>query len=326
MGKKYSPQANTVWLSDSHDHIIVYAKNKDNWRPNLLPRTVEMDKRYKNPDNDSRGVWKAVDFTISLTGGQRGAQFAKTGESKNIYEITTPSGRKLMPADGRCWAASEDRYKELLAENRIWFGKTGNNVPAQKKFLTEVQSGIVSKTIWFRKEVGDNQEAKKEVKAVNASEIFATPKPERLIERILTLATDNNDIILDSFLGSGTTTAVAHKMNRKWIGIELGDHAYTHCLPRMKKVVDGLDEGGISKSQNWKGGGGFRFYNLAPSLLKKDDFGNWIIEPDYNADMLAAAMAKHEGYHYSPDEQLFWKQGQFHRAGFYFHHHAICHT
>lgn len=259
-----------------------------------------------------------MDFTISLTGGQRGAQFAKTGESKNIYEITTPSGRKLMPADGRCWAASEDRYKELLAENRIWFGKTGNNVPAQKKFLTEVQSGIVSKTIWFRKEVGDNQEAKKEVKAVNASEIFATPKPERLIERILTLATDNNDIILDSFLGSGTTTAVAHKMNRKWIGIELGDHAYTHCLPRMKKVVDGLDEGGISKSQNWKGGGGFRFYNLAPSLLKKDDFGNWIIEPDYNADMLAAAMAKHEGYHYSPDEQLFWKQGQSTEQDFIF--------
>ncbi|HMM17916.1 MAG TPA: DNA methyltransferase, partial [Petrimonas sp.] len=114
---------------------------------------------------------------------------------------------------------------------------------------------------------------------------------------------------LDSFLGSGTTTAVAHKMGRRWIGVELGDHAFTHCYPRLKAVVDG-EQGGISKSVNWKGGGGFKYYTLAPSLLKKDKFDNWIISKEYNADMLAAAMAKQEGFRYNPHESIYWKQGQ----------------
>lgn len=143
-------------------------------------------------------------------------------------------------------------------------------------------------------------------------------KPEKLLERVLLLTTNKDDFVLDSFLGSGTTAAAAHKMGRKWIGVEIGEHAITHCQPRLKRVVDGLDSSGISKSQNWKGGGGFKFYNLAPSLLKKDDFGNWVIDTSYNADMLAAAMAKHEGYHYSPHEQLFWKQGQSTEQDFIF--------
>lgn len=133
-------------------------------------------------------------------------------------------------------------------------------------------------------------------------------KPELLIKRILELFTNENDIVLDSFLGSGTTAAVAHKMNRKWIGIEMGPHCYTHCLPRLKAVVDG-EQGGISKAVNWQGGGGFRFFELAPSLLKKDKYGNWVIDERYNADMLAAAMAKHQGFTYSPDSEVFWKQG-----------------
>ena len=133
-------------------------------------------------------------------------------------------------------------------------------------------------------------------------------KPELLIKRILELFTNENDIVLDSFLGSGTTAAVAHKMNRKWIGIEMGPHCYTHCLPRLKAVVDG-EQGGISKVVNWQGGGGFRFFELAPSLLKKDKYGNWVIDERYNADMLAAAMAKHQGFTYSPDSEVFWKQG-----------------
>lgn len=134
-------------------------------------------------------------------------------------------------------------------------------------------------------------------------------KPESLLERVLTLATDEGDLVLDSFLGSGTTAAVAHKMGRKWIGIELGDHCYTHCEPRLQKVVDGTDQGGISKAINWQGGGGYKFYELAPSLLKKDEFDNWIIEPKYDAEMLAEAMAKHEGYKFSPDENNVYKQG-----------------
>ncbi len=135
-------------------------------------------------------------------------------------------------------------------------------------------------------------------------------KPEMLIERILKMATNEGDIVLDSFLGSGTTAAVAHKMGRKWIGIELGDHCYTHCEPRLRKVIDGTDQGGISKAVNWNGGGGYKFYELAPSMLKKDVFGEWIIDPKYDAEMLASAMAKHEGYKYNPSIKVFFKQGQ----------------
>ena len=135
-------------------------------------------------------------------------------------------------------------------------------------------------------------------------------KPEKLLMRCIELATNPGDLVLDSFLGSGTTAAVAHKMGRRWIGVELGEHCYTHCLPRFKKVCDGTDQGGISKSINWKGGGGFKFYELAPSLLKKDKYGNWVVDERYNADMLAAAMAKHEGFKYSPSAELYWKQGQ----------------
>jgi adenine-specific DNA-methyltransferase len=135
-------------------------------------------------------------------------------------------------------------------------------------------------------------------------------KPEALIKTILDMVTEEGDWVLDSFAGSGTTGAVAHKMRRRWIMIELGEHCHTHIIPRMKKVIDGTDQGGISKAVNWQGGGGFRYYKLAPSLLKKDKFGNWIINPEYNAEMLAEAMCKHEGFTYNPDPEVFWKQGQ----------------
>ena len=307
--KKYSPQNNAVWLSDSHDHILVFAKNKELWRPRPLPRSDAMDARYRNPDNDPRGPWKASDFTISLTGGARGAQFARTGISHNIYEITTPSGRRLLPTNGRCWAASPDRYKELFAENRLWFGEAGNNVPALKRFLTDVQQGSVTKTIWLREEVGDNQDAKRQVTAFNSTDIFSTPKPEELLKRILELATSPGDVVLDSFLGSGTTAAVAHKMKRRWIGIELGEHCQTHCLPRLTKVVDGADLGGITTAVGWEGGGGFRYYKLAPSLLTQDKWGQWVIREEYNAPMLAEAVCKLEGFTYAPSDTTYWQHG-----------------
>ena len=295
--KKYSPQNDAKWLSDSHDHILVYAKNKEIWRPNLLPRTEEMDNRYKNPDNDPRGNWKSSDLSV------------KTYSANYDYPITTPTGRIINPPKGRCWRTSKEKIQELIADNRIWFGPDGNNVPSIKRFLTEVKQGSVSKTIWLRDLVGDNQEANKEVKVFNSESVFATPKPERLLERILFLASNIHDFVFDSFLGSGTTIAVAHKMKRKWIGIELGEHATTHCLPRLKKVVSGEDEGGITETVNWKGGGGFKFYTLAPSLILKDKYNNDIINPDYNGNMLAAAMAKQEGFHYAPHESTYWKQG-----------------
>lgn len=294
--KKYSPQNDAKWLSDSHDHLLVYAKNKEIWRPNLLPRTVEMNSRYKNHDNDYRGEWKAGDL------------LRKDRQISGVYEIITPSGRKCNPPAGRSWRVPQYRFNEMVKENRIWFGKEGNNIPAIKRFLTDVQDGAVPKTIWFRTEVGDTDISAKEVKALFPENPFATPKPERLLERILFLASTKGDLVLDSFLGSGTTAAVAHKMGRRYIGVELGGHSITHCYPRLKKVVDG-EQGGISKSINWKGGGGFKFYNLAPSLLKKDKFDHWIMSDEYNADMLAAAMAKQEGFTYNPSTTQFWNQG-----------------
>lgn len=295
--KKYAPQNDAKWLSDNHDFIMVYAKNKELWHPNLLPRTAEMNARYKNPDNDPRGVWKTSDLSV------------KRITPKDIYKIITPSGRIVLPPEGRSWATSEENFKKLVDDNRIYFGKDGNSVPQLKRFLSEVKDGMVSLTIWSYQEVGHNQDAKKEVKAFNSEDVFATPKPERLLERVLTLGSNEGDLVLDSFLGSGTTAAVAHKMGRKWIGIELGDHCYTHCEPRLQKVVDGTDQGGISKALDWKGGGGYKFYELAPSLLKKDEFGNWIIDSRYDAEMLAEAMAKQEGYQFSPDEENIYKQG-----------------
>ena len=295
--KKFSPSNDAKWLSDSHDFILVYAKVKEFWRPNLLPRTEEMNSRYKNPDNDSRGPWTSGDCSV------------KTYSASCDYPITTPSGRIVNPPAGYCWRFSKEKFEELIKDNRIWFGVDGNNVPRVKRFLSDVKEGITSMTIWKYTEVGHNQDAKKEVKLFNSQSVFATPKPERLIERILTLGSNPGDLVLDSFLGSGTTAAVAQKMGRRYIGIELGNHAYTHCVPRLKMVTDGTDQGGISKAQNWKGGSGFKFYELAPSLLKEDKFGNLVINKEYNADMLAAAMAKQEGYTYRPSQETYWKQG-----------------
>lgn len=165
-------------------------------------------------------------------------------------------------------------------------------------------------TIWSHKEAGSNRTSKAEINALFGNNTFDTPKPEKLIKKVFAATTEQGDLVLDSFLGSGTTAAVAHKMGRRWIGVELGDHAYTHCAVRLQKVVDGSDQGGISKAHNWKGGGGFKFYELAPSLLKTDKFGNLVINKEYNADMLAAAMAKHEGFTYAPDSEVYWKQGK----------------
>lgn len=296
--KKGTRSNDARWFSDTHDFIMVYAKDKINWKPNLLPRPENSSKGYSNPDSDPRGVWAS------------GPCHAKTPNEKDIYEIVTPSGRRILPPPGTSWRFNKERFDELIKDNRIWFGENGDNVPRYKRFITEVQDGFVATTLWLRDEVGDNQEAKKEVKGFNAQDVFSTPKPERLIERILTLATKDGDLVLDSFLGSGTTAAVAQKMGRRWIGIEMGDHAYTHCKVRLDKVIDGSDQGGISKSANWKGGGGYRFYELAPTLVVTDKFGNPVINKEYNSDMLAAAMALQEGFTYCPDDTFYWKQGK----------------
>jgi len=308
--KKSSPQPNAVWLSDSHDHVLVFAKDKNLWRPNMLERTAEANSRYKNPGNDSRGVWTSGDCTISLTGGQRGAQFARTGVSENAYEITTPSGRKVNPPPGTCWRFSKKRFQELVKDNQIYFGSTGNNVPRFKRFLSEVQEGIVCMTVWLRTEVGDNQDAKREVMVFNSEQVFSTPKPERLLSRVLEIASNPGDWVLDSFSGSGTTGAVAHKMGRNWIMVELGEHCHTHIIPRMKKVIDGTDQGGISEAVGWKGGGGFKYYRLAESLLVRDkelstkDHPVYVINPRYDETMLIRGICKIAGFKYRNDGRL----------------------
>lgn len=203
--KKFSPQNDAKWLSDSHDHILVYAKNKEKWHPNLLSRTETMDKRYSNPDNDPRGVWASSDFTV------------KTASEAYMYQITTPSGRVVIPTASRSWVTSQENYEALKKDNRIWFGAKGNNVPRIKTFLSEVQQGTVCKTIWYRAEVGDTQEGTRDLKSVfGKAGMFTNPKPIRLIERILDISLKSkNATILDFFAGSGTTAHAVMKLNAK---------------------------------------------------------------------------------------------------------------
>jgi len=200
-----------------------------------------------------------------------------------MYEIATPSGIRHKPPTGNCWKNVEEVFLQLVADNRIWFGKDGKGVPRRKTFLAESE-GISAWSWWENAETGHNQEAKKEVISLfGITNPFDTPKPERLIQRILHLATNENDLVLDSFLGSGTTAAVAHKMNRRYIGIEMGEHAQTHCQPRLKKVIEG-EQGGISVSVNWNGGGGFSYYRLGESVF--DEHGH--IRADIDFATLAA--------------------------------------
>ncbi len=255
--KIHSLKNDAKYLSVNHDHIIVFAKNLDFVSFNLLTRTEAMNSRYKNPDNDPRGAWQSGDLVANE-------------ERKNGYfELTGPTGKIFNVPQGKHWVYTKENLLEMIADNRIWFGKDGNSFPRKKRFLSEVQEGRKGDTIWLSNEVGHNQEAKREVKIFNTEDVFETPKPERLIERVLTLATNPNDLVLDSFLGSGTTAAVAQKMGRRYIGIEMGNHAITHCVPRLKAVVDG-EQGGISKAVNWQGGGGFRFYKLGNEVFEAD--------------------------------------------------------
>ena len=248
--KKFAPQNDAKLVDANHDHVFVFARDKTRVSINLLPRSESMDARYKNPDGDPRGPWTSDN------------PLRREFREYAYYELTTPSGRKVLPPPGASWRFNKEEVPRLMAENRLWFGANGKGVPRIKRFLSEVKQGVIAQTIWPHTEVGNTQEAKKEVIRFNAEDIFDTPKPERLVKRVLELATNPGDLVLDSFLGSGTTAAVAHKMGRRWIGIEMGEHARTHCLPRLKQVVDG-EQGGISRAAEWQGGGGFRFYRLA---------------------------------------------------------------
>lgn len=270
--KRTSPDFRAV-LGDGHENVLVFSKAKEKFtsRANLLPLSDRQKKEYKNPDKDPRGPWVSRDFT------------AQGFRPNQMYEIVTPGGSRYTPPEGSCWKNTEESFLRQVADGRFYFGKNGKGVPRRKNYLSEAE-GRQSWTWWPHEEVGNTQESKKEIKALFGNDkAFDTPKPERLIERILTIATNPGDLVLDSFLGSGTTAAVAQKMGRRYIGIEMGDHAVTHCAPRLQKVVDG-EQGGISKAQNWEGGGGFRYYRLGPPVFAEDGQ----IQPDIRFPVLAA--------------------------------------
>lgn len=298
--KVYSPKSSARFLSENHDYVVCYARDTGQWVRNLLPRTEKQDKAYKNPDDDPRGPWKPGDLS------------ARNYYSLGRYAIACPSGRVVAgPPQGMYWRVSNVKLKELDLDGRIWWGKDGNNVPAIKRFLSEVMEGVVPETIWTYQEVGHNQSAKQHLKELlpDLEDLFVTPKPEGLIERVFRISTDPGDWVLDSFAGSGTTGAVAQKMGRRWIMVELGEHCHTHIIPRLRKVIDAEDPGGVTEETGWKGGGGFRYFKLAPSLLTKDRWGNLVVNKEFNAAMLAEAMCKLEGFTYAPSDSVYWQHG-----------------
>jgi adenine-specific DNA-methyltransferase len=305
--KRYAPDAR-IAISDAHEHLLCYSISPREFGKsrNLLELTDAQTKQFRNPDNDPRGPWKADNYTAA---GFRPNQ---------MYEITLPSGRIVTPPAGRCWRVTREGMAKFESQNLMYYGPKGDSLPSLKRFLSDM-GGMVPWSWWAHTEAGHSQEGKKESQEIfGREEAFSTPKPERLLERIIHIATNSGDLVLDTFAGSGTTGAVAHKMGRKWIMVELLDHCHTHIIPRMRKVIDGTDQGGISKALGWKGGGGFRYYKLAPSLLRQDKFGQWVINEGYNAEMLAEAMCRHTGFDYEPSPEIYWMQGRSTETDFIF--------
>lgn len=257
--KRTSPDIRAT-LGAGHENVIVFAKSFEKFREIIkkIPKSPEQIAQYKNPDKDPRGPWVSSDYTAQ---GYRPNQ---------MYKITTPGGKEFTPPEGTCWKNVEPVFLQLVEDGRIWFGKDGKGMPRRKTFLSESE-GQTAWSWWPNAEVGHTQESKKEIHALfGAADAFDTPKPERLLKRIIEICTDPGDLVLDSFLGSGTTAAVAQKMGRRYIGIEMGEHAVTHCAPRLKKVIEG-EQGGISQAVNWQGGGGYRFYQLDETIF--DEYG-----------------------------------------------------
>lgn len=294
--KADSPRNSARQFSADHDYILVYSKNPE-WVPRRLPRDEKANSIYSNPDDDPRGDWLPGD------------PYANKPYSKGQYTIKGPTGRSFSPPPGRFWRISEQKLHDLDSDGRVWWGPSGNARPSIKRYLSEV-SDLVPRTIWKKDDVGSNRTSKNEMRKIFPGETsFATPKPEALLERIMRIATNAEELVLDSFAGSGTTGAVAQKMGRQWIMVELGDHCDQMIIPRLKKVIDGSDTGGVTESNGWQGGGGFRYYRLAPSLLAEDEFGNWVISKEYNKEMLAEAMCKLEGFTYAPSDERYWEHG-----------------
>lgn len=304
--------ANVVWkssdnsnndarqFSTDHNHTLVYSK-EPSWRTN---RTRGEDSKYthfRNVDNDPRGPW--------FDGNPLGSPAYR---ENLIFDVVSPTGHKIKPpANG--WRWSKETLQAKLETGEIRFTPDGKGI-RRRTYLRE-QDGLPPSSLWIDlEETGHNRQAKFEQKAIfpdwQKSEWFATPKPEKLLKRILEIATNPGDLVLDSFAGSGTTGAVAHKMGRRWIMVEIGDHAQTHVVPRLRKVIDGADAGGVTAATNWQGGGGFRFCRLAPSLITRDKWGREVISAAYDGPLLAQALCKIKGFRYAPSDTDWWAQGK----------------
>src|SRR5580704_15143681 len=303
-------------IGSIHDHILVWGRERGGSSKktfaeeqfNLMPRSEKADAQYQvfhEPSGpDPRGPFRKIDTTANGKGGRYVESL--------FYAIVNPyTKEEVWPRKGTCWRHSRVEMERLQGDNRLYWGAKGTaKTPMRKLFTHEAKLGMTTPSIWV--ELALNQHASSEMEALFGEKaFFETPKPEALLSRIVHIATNRNEWILDSFAGSGTTGAVAHKMGRHWIMVELGEHCHTHIIPRLKKVIDGEDAGGISEAVEWKGGGGFRYYRIAPSLLEKDRFGNWIISKQYNAAMLSEAMCKLESFTYAPSETDYWNQDDY---------------
>jgi adenine-specific DNA-methyltransferase len=301
--KADSPRSDAKFFSSRYDHLLVFAKNIETVTVNRL-RQDDVPTHYNKRDENG-----AIYYLKPLR--SMGVDGHRAKRPSMYYAITAPDGTPVYPknpdgSDSRWqWGAE----KVASERDRIDFVKTNTGWSVYFRIYFNEDSGRPPETIWPHGEVGSNRTSKKEIKDLFGADVFDTPKPEALIRRIVDIATEPGDIVLDSFAGSGTTGAVAHKMMRKWLMIELGEHAHTHILPRLRKVISGEDSGGVTEATDWSGGGGFRYFHIAPSLLGKDRFGNLIISKQYNAAMLAEAMCKVMGFAYAPSDELYWQQG-----------------
>lgn len=301
--EKDQGRRNDTDVSTVHDYILVFAKNHQEWKKirRLLPRSADQIKRYRNPDNDPRGPWlQGADST------------AKSGGEKNRFEVQSPSGRSTQPPKGVYWRFSPETFAAALAEGRVYFGSDGDGMPIIKRYLTDVQDGVVPRTWWPAAEVGSNMSAKRDHlrKMLPDVEPFATPKPEGLLNRILQVASDAGDIVLDCFAGSATTAAVAQKMGRRWVAVERSAKTVeTYALPRLRKVVENDDRRGITELVGWEGGGGFRVLDVAQSMFEADRglvfLADWMTN-----GTLAEATAAQLGFEYETDPPFAGRKGR----------------
>ncbi len=296
------------------DLMLAYAKDKDSYVYHPVYKSREYDEAYNSiiiNYEEPYNQWHFCSLKEYLNQNNKSLQYCLTHFPERIIRFAQPDyanvGKDIREAIDLSKKNPQIIYKHSRTAHPDLFLLNGNRILFYKDKMRLVDGKLVTAELVTNLWTDMNYQG---IAREGGVTFKRGKKPEVQIKRILEMSTEKGDLVLDSFLGSGTTAAVAHKMHRKYIGVEMALHCHTHCIPRLQKVIDGMDQGGISKAVGWKGGGGFKYYYLAPSLLNKDKYGQYVISKEYNADMLAAAVAKHEGFKYAPSAEQFWKQGQ----------------